>query len=161
MKNFAIIGGGFSGTMTAVNIARFSEVPLRVTVINQSYPTGRGVAYSTRRPEHLLNVAARNMSALADHPNHFLDWLRTRSEFTDTPEPELRETFMPRHVYGDYLRNLALQYTRPVDRRGSAEIEMIEGEAMDVVPTGGGLRVQLADGTELTADKVVLASGNE
>ena len=51
---------------------------------------------STRRPEHLLNVVARNMSALPDHPTHFLDWLRTRTEYADTPDAVLRETFVPR-----------------------------------------------------------------
>src|SRR5947207_2518363 len=89
MYTIAIIGGGFSGTISAVNLARMSESPLRVCVINRGFPLGRGVAYSTGRAEHLLNVAARNMSALADHPNHFVDWLRTRSEYAGIDEPIL------------------------------------------------------------------------
>ena len=161
MKNFAIIGGGFSGTMTAVNLARFSEVPLRVTVINQSYPAGRGVAYSTRRPEHLLNVAARNMSALPEHPNHFVDWLRTRTEFADTPDAELRETFMPRRIYGDYLRSLTLHYTRPLDPRGKVETVFVEDEAVDVETTEKGERIKLASGRTIEANRVILATGNE
>ncbi|HWC89410.1 MAG TPA: FAD/NAD(P)-binding protein, partial [Pirellulales bacterium] len=108
MKTIAIIGGGFSGTTAAVNLARFSESPLRVCVINSGYPVGRGAAYSTRQIEHLLNVAARNMSALADHPNHFVEWLQTRSEYALVPESELREMFVPRQVFGDYLRGLLL-----------------------------------------------------
>ena len=75
MEHIAIIGGGFSGTMTAVNLARLSTRPLRIYVVNSGHPAGRGVAYGTKRAEHLLNVAARNMSAFPDHPNHFLDWL--------------------------------------------------------------------------------------
>ena len=55
-KHIAIVGGGFSGLMTAVNLARLSTRPLQVTVINCRRPAGRGVAYGTRRPEHLLNV---------------------------------------------------------------------------------------------------------
>ena len=105
-KRIAIVGGGFSGVMTAVNLARLSTRPLQVTVINYRRPAGRGVAYGTRRPEHLLNVAARNMSAFRDEPDHFLRWLRTRSEFDTMPEIELRERFMPRMVYGDYLRSI-------------------------------------------------------
>ena len=53
MKTIAIIGGGYSGTMVAVNLARFSRSPLKVVVINRGCPNERGVAYSTRRPEHL------------------------------------------------------------------------------------------------------------
>ncbi|HYF34966.1 MAG TPA: FAD/NAD(P)-binding protein [Prosthecobacter sp.] len=161
MNRIVIIGGGFSGTLTAINLARLAQAPLHITIVNSGYPACRGIAYSTRRPEHLLNVAARNMSALPDHPHHFLDWLRTRSEFADTPEPELRETFIPRQLYGDYLRGLALHYTQPVDRRAQAHIEMIEGEAVDIHPCGNHVTVHLAGGRHLPADKVVLASGNE
>ncbi|MEO2091507.1 MAG: FAD/NAD(P)-binding protein, partial [Gemmataceae bacterium] len=110
MHTIAIIGGGFSGTMTAVNLARLSTRPLRVCLINRGHPTGRGVAYGTGRPEHLLNVAARNMSAFPDHPSHFLDWLRTRTEYTGLPDAVLRETFVPRRVYGDYLQAVLLSY---------------------------------------------------
>src|SRR3569833_2332566 len=161
MKTIVIIGGGFSGTMTAVNLARASESPLRIVIVNHRYPLGRGVAYSTRRAEHLLNVAARNMSALADHPNHFVEWLRTRNEYADTPESVIRETFIPRRVYGDYLRNLFVTYARPVDSRRGVEMETVDGEAVDIVEEGQGARVVLASGLALEADKVLLATGNQ
>ena len=106
MKTVAIVGGGFSGTMAAVNLVRFSRTPLRVELINSRHPLGRGVAYGTSRGEHLLNVAARNMSAVPDHPHHFLEWLRTRVDYSDLPDAQLRETYVPRRVYGDYIRSL-------------------------------------------------------
>lgn len=161
MKQIVIIGGGFCGTMTAVNLCRLAEVNLQVTLINHGYPQGRGVAYSTRRPEHLLNVAARNMSALPEYPNHFVDWLRTRTEFSETSEAELRETFMPRRIYGDYLRSLSLQFTQPLDYRGRVETRFVDEEATDIIPEGTGARIFLASGREIRADKVILATGNE
>ena len=160
-RHIVIIGGGFSGTMAAVNLARLSRVPLRVTLVNHAYPPGRGIAYGTRRPEHLLNVAARNLSALPEHPNHFLDWLRTRSEFSETPEAELRETFLPRRLYGDYLRSLALHYTQSADRRSAVQVECVQDEALAIEPQDGRAAVILASGQRLTADKVLLATGNE
>jgi uncharacterized NAD(P)/FAD-binding protein YdhS len=44
-----IVGGGFSGTMTAVHLLR-GEWPggLHVVLINRSGPLARGVAYGTR-----------------------------------------------------------------------------------------------------------------
>jgi uncharacterized NAD(P)/FAD-binding protein YdhS len=129
VETIAIIGGGFSGTLTAVNLARLSTRPLRVSVINAGHPSGRGVAYGTKRGEHLLNVAARNMSAFPDHPNHFLDWLRTRCEYAELPDTMLRESFLPRRVYGDYLRAVSLPYFAPVDSRHSAQVEVIEDTA--------------------------------
>lgn len=161
MKHIAIIGGGFSGTMAAVNLARLAALPLRVTIINHGYPSGRGIAYGTRRPEHLLNVAARNMSALPEHPHHFVEWLRTRTEYSDTSDAELRETFMPRRLYGDYVRSLALSFTRPVDHRSNVEVTTLADEAIGIVPEGDGARVMLAGGQSVTADRVLLATGNE
>src|SRR5690348_9607103 len=96
VKTVAIIGGGFCGTMAAVHLARLAKTSLRVVVINDQNPLGRGVAYGTRQAEHLLNVAARNMSAFPDQPNHFLQWLGTRSEYAGVPEAVLREQFVPR-----------------------------------------------------------------
>lgn len=92
--------------MGAVNVARHSEHPLHVTVVGEGHSVGRGVAYGLRRPEYLLNVAARNMSAFPDEPDHFLQWLRTRSEFESAPDVELRERFISRQIYGDYLRGI-------------------------------------------------------
>lgn len=161
MHTIAIIGGGFCGSIAAVNLMRLSEGPLRVALINCGFPVGRGVAYGTRRPEHLLNVAARNMSALADHPNHFLDWLRTRTEYVDVPEAVLRETFIPRRVYGDYLRGLLQWHARPIRDGHAASIEFYDKEAVNVALRDGGATVEVADGDSITADKVLLATGNQ
>jgi uncharacterized NAD(P)/FAD-binding protein YdhS len=160
MAQVVIIGGGFSGTVTAVNLARLTDAPLSVTVVNSGQPLGRGVAYGTRRPEHLLNVVARNMSALADQPEHFLEWLGTRSDFADIPPAELREQFVPRRVYGDYLQALFLWYARAFADGKKVRIDRRDAEALDIVPGAERVKVRLADGATLEADKVVLATGN-
>ena len=132
-----------------------------MVLINHGRPVGRGIAYATKRPEHLLNVVARNMSALADHPNHFVDWLRTCSEFADLPEAVLRESFIPRSVYGDYLRGLLQTYTQPVHTAAPVQVEFVDDEAVDVQVEGGGSpAVVLSQGGQVEADKVVLAAGN-
>jgi uncharacterized NAD(P)/FAD-binding protein YdhS len=119
------------------------------------------VAYGTRRAEHLLNVAARNMSAFPDHPNHFLDWLRTRSEYSDLPDVVLREIFVPRRVYGDYVRAVSLMYCASVDPRQQVQIEAVEDTAVDVVKHPGGGAVALQSGKTIEANRVVLATGNQ
>jgi uncharacterized NAD(P)/FAD-binding protein YdhS len=103
LQRIVIIGGGFSGAMTAVNIARLSEHPVHIAIVSDGRAVGRGVAYTLRRPENLLNVAARNTSAFPDEPDHFLHWLMTRSEFGSMSEIEPRERFIPRQIYVDYL----------------------------------------------------------
>ncbi|MDT5314669.1 MAG: hypothetical protein QOE74_3689 [Mycobacterium sp.] len=156
-----VVGGGFSGAMSAVNIARLSERPVHVVVVSDQASVGRGVAYGLRRPEYLLNVAARNMSAFPDEPGHFLQWLRMRSEFELTPEIELRERFAPRQIYGDYLRSIVQHHLQSPGELAVASAEFVEGEAVDVEPLAAGCIVRLSDGSALEADRVVLATGNE
>ncbi|EDY19964.1 conserved hypothetical protein [Chthoniobacter flavus Ellin428] len=157
-SRIAIIGGGFSGVMTAANLARLARQPIRVTIINTQRPTGRGVAYGTRRTEHLLNVAARNMSAFPDQPDHFLQWLRTRSDYDAVPTHELRERFIPRMVYGDYLLSIAHHYLQTPDGLTSTKVEFREDTVTDIEPNG---EMHLQSGGRLTADRIVLACGNE
>jgi len=146
----AIIGGGYSGVMAAVNLARLGLPPSQIVLINGHRPAGRGVAYGTRRMEHLLNVAARNMSAFPDQPDHLVQWLRTRSEYDLTPDNELRERFIPRMIYGDYLRSLMHHHL--------SAMEIVNAEAVDIDPGG---EIHLADGRRIRSARIVLATGNE
>jgi uncharacterized NAD(P)/FAD-binding protein YdhS len=162
MKTVAIVGGGFCGTLAAVNLVRLSSSPIQIHLINDKHPLGRGVAFGTTRQEHILNVAARNMSAVPDHPNHFLEWLRTRSDYRNLPEPQLRETFVPRRIYGDYLRGLLQNYLQPIDEHHPATITIHENEAVDIeVAENSSARIFLDDGQTLDADRVLLATGNQ
>jgi uncharacterized NAD(P)/FAD-binding protein YdhS len=160
VKTIAIIGGGFCGTLTAVNLARLSTDTLRVIVVNNQYPTGRGIAYGTLRPEHLLNVVARNMSAFPDLPFHFVDWLRNRADFAEIPLADLREQFVPRRVYGDYLQDLLFWQAQPLAGPGRVQIQLIDDEVLDLTPAGRGAKLALRGGDSVQADRVVLATGN-
>jgi uncharacterized NAD(P)/FAD-binding protein YdhS len=157
----AIVGGGFSGVMTCVNLARLSRHALQVTLINQHRPKGRGVAFGSRRVEHLLNVAARNMSAFPDMPNHFVQWLRTRSEYDTVPDSELRERFIPRMIYGDYLCGLMQQHLQSPPDFTQVHTDFVEGEALDITPVGNRAVIHLSDGGRVEAAHVVLATGNQ
>lgn len=132
----AVIGGGAAGTLQALQLQRAGA---DVTLIERGARPGRGVAYGTTRPEHLLNVPARRMTAFADDPGHFSRWFADHYGGTE-------ESYAPRMVYGDYLAGLL----------GEAGIAPVRGEAVDV--SDGAVR--LADGREIPADAVVLAPGN-
>ena len=162
MKTIVIVGGGFSGTIAAVNLARLANDPLRVVIVNTSRPLGRGTAYSTTRNEHLLNVAARNMSALPDYPEHFLGWLRSRSEFSSLTDHELREMYVPRKIYGDYLCGLLATCQQPIDPRCNVTVQTIDDQVVDiVVASDGPVQVCLESGESIDANQVLLATGNQ
>ena len=65
----AIIGGGFSGTMVAAQLARKG---VDAVLIDGSGRAGLGIAYSTREPAHVLNVRAEVMSAWPEDLEHFV-----------------------------------------------------------------------------------------
>lgn len=133
-----IVGAGASGTLQALHLARAGA---DAVLVERARRPGRGVAYGTTRPEHLLNVPARRMSAFADNVGHFSRWWADRTDDAAT-----EEDYAPRMVYGDYLAGLLAESGVPV----------VPGEAVDVADGA----VTLADGRSLAADAVVLAPGN-
>ena len=145
----AIIGAGFSGLLTALHLAADPDGP-QVRLIERSAPFGRGAAFSTANPDHLLNVRVANMSALPGEPDHFTRWLAGHGGWS------AHGGFVTRGVYGDYLQDLlreALETTAP-DR-----LLLEQDEAVEIVPTARGWQVKLALGRDLAADAVVLAVG--
>lgn len=68
------------------------------------------------------------MSAFPDHPIHFVDWLRTRTQYSETPDKELRESFAPRQVYGDNSPRLGGDLFHPVDSRSTVDLRVIEND---------------------------------
>jgi len=147
IHHVAIIGGGFSGALQAINLLRHQGP--RATLIERRDHTARGVAYSAAHPDHLLNVRATNMSALPQDPDHFQRWLERR-------HPHLAGGFAPRLVYGDYLAEL-LDEAR---RAGPERLALVQGEAIDLIPAGEGWRIVLANGGNIEAEAVILAPGN-
>ena len=147
IRHVAIIGGGFSGALQAINLLRHQGP--RATLIERRDVAARGVAYSAAHPDHLLNVRAGNMSALPQQPDHFERWL-------ERTHPHLVGGFAPRLVYGDYLAELLDDARRAAPER----LALIQGEATDLARHEEGWRIALADGRTIDADAVILAPGN-
>lgn len=141
----AVVGGGFSGLMTALHLARAGTV--RVRLIERSANFAQGAAYCTANPDHLLNVRAGNMSAWPDQPDHFARWLAQR-------RPDAG-AFASRGEYGLYLQGL-LATAAGADGR----LSLVSDEALGLHPDGAGWRIDYARGQAEQADAVVLALGN-
>jgi uncharacterized NAD(P)/FAD-binding protein YdhS len=149
----AIVGGGFSGSMAAVHLARLARAgTVRVTLFERSDRFARGMAYGTDSAHHVLNVPAGLMSALPDEPTHFLDWLRTRDPSAHAG------TYAPRRIYGDYLEELL----RSTARKSAIPIDLVSDEVIDLAEIDGSHRFRLATGRGelIEADWVVLALGH-
>lgn len=144
----AVIGGGASGVLMALQLLRHGP-GVRVVLVEKTDRPGRGVAYATRDPAHLLNTRVSSMSAYADAPDHFLDWLRTRLDPTASPS-----AFVARALYGRYLAETL------AEAEGRDRLTCLQAEAVRLVPGPGDVAVHLAGGQVLPADHVVLATGH-
>lgn len=148
IRHVAIIGGGFSGTLQAINLLRH-EGP-RATLIERARNPGLGVAYGAAQDEHLLNVRAGGMSAIPDEPDHFVRWLAARGV------ANAGASFVQRIVYGEYLREML----EDAAARSQGRLEVMQGEVVDLDQRDGGTRLHFAGGGTLNADAAVLAVGN-
>ena len=94
-RHVVIVGGGPSGTLTAIQLLRRGGPGLAVTVVEPRADLGRGVAFGTPDPWHRLNVPAVTMSGFVDDPDHFSRW-------AGVP----KDRFPDRATYGRYLGTL-------------------------------------------------------
>jgi uncharacterized NAD(P)/FAD-binding protein YdhS len=140
----AIIGGGFSGTILAAQLARRG---IASVLIDGSGRMGRGVAYSTTEPAHLLNVRAEGMSAWSGEPDHFAE--RFESEGGD------KRGFAERRLFGRYLGEILEEAV------SSGNTEVAHAGASRAARSNGGWRVELDSGETIEADALALAVGNQ
>lgn len=149
----AIIGAGFSGTLTAINTLKANSAEgLRILLIEKTRQTCRGLAYRYDDDNLLLNVPAGNMSALADEPNDFV-------AFCEELDPAFNtKSFISRRLYGEYLeqklKDAMDQYP------GVLSIVNAQVNAVQLSTDCKSYRLQLEGAEDVMADKVVLALGH-
>ena len=156
----AIIGAGFSGSMVAIHLLDCARGPLTVALINKNADFGRGIAYGTRCPSHLLNVPAARMSAFVDDPDDFYRFLRSNEALCQSFGIDVAQPgqFIPRALFGRYVSTLMENKLR--DLPAGRLLKKIVADVQDIQECRGGMRVWLDEAESITARKVVLAPGN-
>jgi uncharacterized NAD(P)/FAD-binding protein YdhS len=98
------------------------------------------------------------MSAFHDAPNHFLDWLQAQPEDALMGVVPAAGTFVPRELFGAYVRSLLndeIKRAEPRDR-----LELVRGEVLGIDRTGHPLLLTLDRDRTIEADLAILAVGN-
>jgi uncharacterized NAD(P)/FAD-binding protein YdhS len=162
MRRIAIIGFGFSGLMVVAHAVRRAQVSHTFYVVSDGQ--GFGTAYTTTNPEHLLNVRAQNMSAWADSPDDFVQWLRSaeaalvKNNYGITRDFDAQD-FVPRLLYGAYLESIW---------RDAQTLAATKKIVLKLVPSRAAaahkhneLVVLTERGDAIAVDEVVLATGHE
>lgn len=144
----AIVGAGFSGTLLAINLVEQADVEV-LLIERDRHRMGGGVAYSSSDSAHFLNVRAANMSAFADRPDHFCQWLEARGLGCGN-------AFVTRATYGRYLRETL---AAAMERHGR-RLKLVDDEVLDIEEKRGQVTLGLVNGGLVEADRAVLAIGN-
>ena len=153
MTTIAIVGAGFSGTLLALHLLRRCPATTKLVLIERNSQFGRGLAYSTGNPSHILNVPAARMSAFHDQPEHFVTWLTNQPEAASSGP----QSFAPRQLFGAYIRGLL---NEEIKRSGKERLELVRGDVTGLDRTGSPLVLTLDRDRLIKADFAVLAVGN-
>lgn len=154
-RRIVVIGGGAAGTLTAVHLMREAgEEGAEIILVDRDGDFGPGVAYRTSNPLHLLNVPAGRMGGIAGQPEDFHAWVERRGD------PDGPEAFLPRGLYGRYLRDL-LERAEAASA-GHVRFTRLLGDVVSLSEPrdpGARLELTLAGGERFATDRVVLALG--
>ena len=150
----AIVGGGATGALAALHLTRALGPSTEIVVVEPAEEVGRGLAYATDDPWHLLNVRVANMSAFPDQPDHLSEWLRT-GRAVRTVADATPFCFIPRGIYGAYLADLVREI------RASGGLRHARDRCVDLVEGVDKVVLTLELGEILAADFAVLATGND
>jgi uncharacterized NAD(P)/FAD-binding protein YdhS len=154
-RTIVIVGGGFCGTVLAANLVRRYPIqPLRIVLVEQRPEIGRGVAYQSGPGHHLLNVPAGRMAADTCDPGQFVRYAQRRVSNVSAGD------FLPRRLYGDYLRDLLQSAEQAAPSHVHLERVCDQARAVHRNVTPDSLLVELAGGRRISAEKVVLACGD-
>lgn len=152
MHTVAIVGMGFSGTAVARSLVSRLPAGSKLLMVNAGAAMARGLAYGTSSDAHLLNVPAARMSICPHDSANFSAWISAR----DLPYRE--HDFVPRSLYGDYLRESLQQ---ALSLRPDLEVATTTQSITSLQRLGDGhFQLGTADGDTLIAARVVLAIGN-
>lgn len=143
-----IVGGGASGAILAMHLA--TAASLRIVLADWEGSFGRGLAYRTRQPLHLLNTRSTDMSVWPEQPNDFVDWLSEHNH-------RFGQGFVPRGIYGDYLE--ARFHEAVGGAKGRLTVLQAEVSSLAYVH-GAGIDADLAGRSPIRARHVVLATGH-
>jgi uncharacterized NAD(P)/FAD-binding protein YdhS len=160
MKKIAIIGCGFSGTMTAVHLIKSAHQPIELVLIDKKENLHKGIAYNPNSKIQLLNVITSRMSAFGDDPDHFLNWVSALDDYQAIDRNLLANSFLPRYLYGKYLEGIWSETVQSAQMQ-PVQIHVKHAHVLDMNVMGHEVMLSLDNGENEIVQYCVIASGNQ
>lgn len=149
-RTIAIVGAGYSGAITAINLLRHATHPIRVLLVDALCPDAKGLAYATYDDNFVLNVPAQNMSAFPDKMGDFADYCNTKDSAL------VATSFISRRIYGEYLQ----QHLDLAKQTYQGDLALLTEHVLSLHRTDTGYRLICEGGRQLEAHSVILAFGH-
>ena len=159
MKTITIIGGGFTGTMTAVQLLQHATEPFSLTIINEKESFNKGIAFNPYSQKHLLNVITAKMSAFKKEGSHFLDWVMNQKAYEGMDRNLIANSFLPRHIYGEYLSQIWLDAVR-LQQEKKISVRVIDACVIDLKVQKKRVSLLTSDNERIETTYAVIATGN-
>lgn len=148
----AIVGGGYSGAVLALHLARRASPGSRFAIIEPRAELGSGLAYETRAEEHRINVPAERMGVGIQHADRFDTWLKAHhAELIGDAASE--NTYVARHWFGSFVRD---RLAEAFAQSGST-LRHIRATAASAQALDSGTELTLSDKRLLRARNIVIA----
>lgn len=151
----AIVGGGFTGAVLAIHLAkrRRGKDAVRIILFEPRDRLGPGLAYSTTEPTHRINVPAGKMTVYPDDPESFVRFATDAGAFAQDPDAFAASglPYPRRSVFGDYVTAQITPYLH------SGVIEHRKTSVSAIEKTASGWLLRGQDGGTVSADVAVIA----
>jgi len=153
-----IIGGGFTGAVFAVHLARAATNPLDIEIIEPREKLGAGLAYGSCEPEHRVNVPSDRLTVFTEDPHDFSNWMkRTGAWEADAFGLTTRgDHYSRRHDFGAYAASLVADAA--AHNPSGSTIAHRRSMATGLAREGAGWRMSFEDGRNALYDEVVLCA---
>ena len=153
-----IIGGGFTGAILAVHLARAAPSSLEIDIIEPRDRVGAGLAYGSCGFEHRLNVPSDRMFVFAEDRLHFSRWLKRSGKWQADAEALTVDGrhYAARHDFAAYMADLVAE-TAAENPSGSI-IRHVRHAAIRIAPGDRGWRVVLEGDGDIAYDHIVLCA---
>lgn len=156
--DLVIVGGGFTGTVLAMNVARLSPGPLDIVMVEPGAELGRGIAYGSRDGAHRINVPSDRMDLFKESPGQATRWLSDQGILPDPASDDGSGQFYPaRQHYGDFVTTALAETLGSAGPRIHFAHRRTSVCALD---RADGWTVTLQSGERLAAKSVALCFGH-